>query len=397
MKLSAVLIRAGAIYAPEDLGPGEVLMLHDRVAAIGPKLTLPEWVTPTIIDAPEGMLIPGFVDMHVHMAGGGGEGGPLFRTPEIRLSQLIRAGVTSVVGVLGTDGTTRSVSGLLAKARALGDQGLSTWIYTGAYEIPTRTITGSARDDIILIDRVIGIGEIAINDHRGSHPSDQELLHLASEARVGGLLAGKPGILHLHVGEGKSGLRSLFRVVEIGDLPISTFVPTHLNRHPRILADAVTWGNQGGYCDLTTGIVPTASEPEGLSAADSAVILQQQGVPWEHISFSSDAQGSIPVFDEQGHLIRMDIGSAHTLFDEVVKLQKKTGWSWERCIRPITSTPARILGQNDIGQLKVGSIAHAVLIKDTQIDTVIAKGHIMMNQGRIMHWDTFEQGDSHGY
>ena len=72
--------------------------------------------------------MPGFIDGHVHMTGGGGEGGYATRTPELSLSDAIRGGVTTIVGCLGTDGVTRSLAALLAKARALDEEGISTFI-----------------------------------------------------------------------------------------------------------------------------------------------------------------------------------------------------------------------------------------------------------------------------
>ena len=71
--------------------------------------------------------------------GGGGEGGFSTRTPEATLSDLTTAGVTTVVGTLGTDGIARDMNALLAKARGLEEEGITTYIYTGSYRLPLRT------------------------------------------------------------------------------------------------------------------------------------------------------------------------------------------------------------------------------------------------------------------
>ncbi|CAF1596304.1 unnamed protein product, partial [Rotaria sordida] len=69
------------------------------------------------------VIIPGLIDVHVHAIGGGGEQGPYSRTPESRLSHLINGGLTTIVGILGTDGMTRSLSSLLQKMKSLEHDG----------------------------------------------------------------------------------------------------------------------------------------------------------------------------------------------------------------------------------------------------------------------------------
>ena len=167
------------------------------------------------------LVCPGIIDQHVHITGGGGEQGPISRIPEIMFSELVEAGVTTVVGVLGFDSITRSVAGLLAKARGLEAEGITTYIYTGSYGSPTETLTGRVLTDIVLLDKVIGVGEIALSDYRSFHPSLEDLRVLASEAMAGGMLGGKAGILHLHVGDGREGLGSLFRLLDESDFPLN--------------------------------------------------------------------------------------------------------------------------------------------------------------------------------
>lgn len=390
MKSRALLIHQGEVFAPTPMGIQDVLIINEQIVAIGSRLEIPSWCDGTVISAKGHMVFPGFVDQHVHLAGGGGEGGPEFRTPEISLTALTKAGVTTAVGVLGTDGTTRSVAGLLAAARGLEAEGLSTFIYTGAYEVPTRTITDTPRNDVVLIDKVIGIGEIAVSDHRGSHPSDRTLAQLASEARVGGLLSGKAGVLHLHLGSGPRQLQPVYEVLAMADIPINTFVPTHLNRNSRLLSDAVELGHRGGWLDLTTGIVPTSDDPDAVDPADAMIFLRDQGVPWNHISFSSDAQGSAPTFDAKGHLTKMAMGSATTTWQAVLGLVQR-GIPWHQAIEPVTSTPATILQLSRVGRLEPGAIAHLVLIQDDTISKVVSKGTLMVDDARPIVFGPYEQ------
>ncbi len=391
MKILATLVRGAEVFAPEALGPVDVLSVGECIAAIGPHLEMPAWSEGVEFNGRGAVLIPGLIDQHVHIAGGGGEGGPQNRTPEVQLSQLTTNGITTVVGVLGTDGTTRSVAELLAKARALAYEGISAWIYTGAYDVPTRTVTGSARRDIVLLDRVLGVGEVALSDQRGSHPSVQALAELAAEARVGGLLAGKAGVLHLHLGSGRRHLQSLIDIVDAYDIPIETFVPTHLNRNRGLLASALTYGKRGGWLDITSGISPDATEPEAIDPAQALLDLWHQGVPWDHLSMSSDAQGSAPVFDGAGHLVGMGIGKADTLWQALCRLVRDHGLDWSQALKPVTTTPATVLKLSTAGRLAVGQRADYILVRDHAIDSVVARGRVMVRDRQPKVFGVFER------
>ena len=164
------LIKNIHVYAPEDVGIKDVLV-DEKIIKIGDNLPVIEEYDVEVIDGTGKILVPGFIDCHVHILGGGGEGGARTRTPEIMLSDITTAGVTTVVGCLGTDGTTRTMTNLLAKAKGLEEEGISTYVYTGSYQVPVKTLTGSVTDDIILFDKIIGCGEIAISDHLSRFPN----------------------------------------------------------------------------------------------------------------------------------------------------------------------------------------------------------------------------------
>jgi len=389
--MQALLIRHARLWAPEPLGLRDVLIVGEQIAAIGTNLELPPWANPACAWDAEGHdVIPGLVDLHVHIAGGGGEGGPVNRTPEIQLSQLTTAGITTVVGVLGTDATTRSVQELLAKARALEGEGLTAWIYTGAYQVPTRTITDSPRNDLILIDRVVGVGEIAVSDQRGSHSSPRELARLAAEARVGGMLGGKAGILHCHVGDGPGGLSPLEDMLSVGDVPLDTLLPTHLNRHSALVDQAAAWARRGGYVDFTTDIRPVPEDPAAVPAHEAALRLRAAHVPWDRITFSSDAQGSAPIFDLAGRLTRGGVGSPRTLWEEVRALVDQ-GLPLDVALRPVTTSPAERLKLPHRGRIAVGAGGDLVMLDDhLGIAMVAARGRILVENGRAVVHGRFE-------
>jgi len=241
------LIRSATVFAPEPQGEKDVLIAGRQIVAVeepgriqvaGPHID--------VVEALGKSILPGLIDPHVHILGGGGEGGPATRAPEIRVEDIVAAGVTTVIGCLGTDGTTRHMESLLAKARALEAEGISTFIYSGSYEIPPRTITGSIRGDLVLIDKVIGAGEVAISDHRSSQPTFEEIARLAADCRVGGMLGGKAGVLHLHLGDGPRRLELLFRLAGETEIPPAQVVPTHVNRNPELFDEALRWAQAGG-------------------------------------------------------------------------------------------------------------------------------------------------------
>ncbi len=158
-----------------------------------------------VIDIDNNIVIPGLIDQHVHLIGGGGEGGFHTRTPEAQLSRITKAGVTTVVGLLGTDGTARNLEALYAKTCALNTEGITAYMLSGSYEYPSVTLTGSVKRDVVLIDRVIGV-KVAHSDHRSSHLTKEEMTRLAQDVRVGSMIAGKAGIVTIHMGDGKDNL-----------------------------------------------------------------------------------------------------------------------------------------------------------------------------------------------
>lgn len=386
------IIKRAHVFQPKDLGIKDVLIGGRQILAIGDDLSihgaLPEV---NIIDADGLYLFPGLIDAHVHMAGGGGEGGFHYRTPEISLSHLTTSGVTTAVGVLGTDGVTRSTRELLAKANGLDYEGITTYIYCGAYQVPTRTITGMPRSDIVLIDKVIGVGEIAISDSRSSHPDEQEIAELSSEAHVGGLLSGKAGVVHFHVGDDDSHLDILHSVTHKTELPMNVFMPTHLNRNPGLLDAAVEWGKIGGYVDVTSGIRPDKHDHVSVKPAKAIRKLLDAGVKSGHITMSSDSNGSSPIFNDQGKLVAMGIGNIATLWEETVDAIRDEGIPIETAISIVTLHVSRILKLHHKGRVKAGCDADLILCDDAfRIQHVFCKGRQMVEDAKPLVFGTFE-------
>jgi beta-aspartyl-dipeptidase (metallo-type) len=385
------LIKNGQVFAPEPLGVKDVLIAGGRLAAVrGPGSVRVSGTDMTTIDASGKYVVPGLIDTHVHILGGGGEGGPATRAPEIRVEDIIGSGVTTLVGCLGTDGTTRHMESLLAKARGLEAEGISTFIYSGSYEVPVRTFTGSVRTDLILIDKVIGAGEIAVSDHRSSQPTFEEFARLAAECRVGGMLGGKAGILHCHLGDGPRKLDYFFRLIGETEIPPTQVMPTHINRNRELFEEGIRWIKAGGFVDLTTGPDPDPAKEPDVSIEDCARLFQESGVPVERWTVSSDSNGSFPVFDKSGKLIALTIASQKDLFRKFLDVVRKGLLKLEDALRPFATNATDFYKLARKGRIAEGLDADVLILNENlELDTVIAGGRRMMENGKVIARGTF--------
>lgn len=384
-----LLIRRGDVYAPEPLGVRDVLCAGGRIVGLSNDLEPPGGVDVQVIDAGGQKVVPGLIDGHIHIAGAGGEGGPATRTPEMPLSWMIQAGITTVVGLLGTDGVTRSLDSLLMKAKGLRAEGVSAWMWTGSYQLPPPTLTGDVARDIAIIEEVIGVGEIAIADHRSSNPTALDLVRLAKEARRGGMLGGKCGLVHLHLGDAEDPFSVVQEAVRSSELGFAQFYPTHINRNPHCFDQAKQYG-------IEAPVDITACGWRGLGADDvkpSRALreLLEAGVPNAHITMSSDACGSLPEFDAHGELVGLTSGKPGEIWREIVDAVRNEGLELSQALDAVTANPAAILRLPGKGSLTVGADADLLLI-DSELDVqaVVAGGELFMQHGALLRQGTFE-------
>jgi len=385
------LIKKADVYAPSPLGINDILICDGRIAAIEPDISL-TGAHVTTIDANGLIAVPGLLDTLVHITGGGGEGGFHTRTPQMSLTDASLFGVTTVVGALGTDATTRTLTDLVAKCRALETEGLTAYCYTGSYQLPVRTYTGNVTDDIVMLDKVIGVGEVAIADHRASHASVHELVRVASDARVGGMLSGKAGIVSIHTGDDDSALSMLHNAVAESAIPAAQFYPTHINRNQFLLDKGVSWANAGGYIDMTTSTNAQFIAEGEIPAADAVAYCLENGVPASHITMSSDGNASLPVFDDRGELVGLEVGKVSSLYESLISLSKMPGILLEDALAVVTSTPASILKLHHKGHLCAGKDADVLLCEpgSLTLSHVYAKGQLMAHNGHALVKGTFE-------
>ncbi len=383
------LIKNADIYTPQSIGTGHILLAGGKVIYAGKTLPGVDLAgLGEIVDAGGAPVIPGLMDCHVHVTGGGGEDGFSTQALPVPLSQFTLYGVTSVVGLLGTDDETRSTAGLLARTRGLREEGLSAWCWTGGYHIPPTTLTGSVRGDIVNIDCIIGVGEVAISDHRSSQPTMDELARLASEAHVAGLLSRKAGIVHLHLGDGARGLSMVRRLLEETELPPRVFHPTHVNRRKELFEEACELSRRNVAIDVTA--FPVEEGENAWSAPDAWELFHELGCPAEKITISSDGGGCLPEFDSNGDLLKMKFATSAGLPETLSELVSR-GRALEAVLPAMTSNVAGALRLSHKGRIQAGFDADIVFLDENcGVRHVMAGGSWMVQDGAPVVKGVFE-------
>ncbi len=366
------LLQGAHLFAPEDRGICDVLLANGKIIAVG--ADIPGDIVPdcTVINLSGRMLCPGFIDQHVHLIGGGGEAGPTTRTPEVSLSRLTEAGITTVVGLLGTDSVSRHPASLLAKTRALNEEDHRRML-TGAYHVPSPTITGSV-EKVALIDRVIGV-KCAVSDHRSAAPgginSPAWPPNHALAACWGKLVSA------FSYGQQQKGLQPLYDITENSDVPIGKLLPTHVNRSESLFEQALAFALKGGVIDITTSIPDPVAPAEGIARAVKA------GVPLSRVTLSSDGNGSQPLFDAAGNLTGIGVAGFESLLETLQTLVNHYGFSLTDALRPLTTSVAAFLSLDGKGEIRPGNDADLLVFsEDLRIEQVYARGKRMVNEGK---------------
>ena len=374
------LLKNVQIFRDGQWKPSELLIADKRIAAVANKIGC-EYDGMEVIDGKGMRAIPGYMDQHIHITGGGGEGGFSNQVPPLKFSAPVKAGITTIVGLLGTDGTTRSVESLVAKAKAFREQGLTCFCLTGAYQYPSPTVTGSVRRDIVMLEECIGV-KIAICDHRSATITREELIRLASDAHQAGVLSGKPGIVHLHTGSGKDQLNIIFEALEHSEVPIATFRPTHVAGK---IDQAIQFANMGGFIDITC-------DPDNMEKRCALIHRAMIECPKGSVTLSTDGNGSLPVWNEKKEMIGIGAGKVSSLHDTVKGLVNYEKLPLEEAITIATCNPAKALGlEGKKGCLTPGADADILLLDEQlNIDTTIALGRVLLQGGKMQVFCNFE-------
>jgi beta-aspartyl-dipeptidase (metallo-type) len=389
-----IVIRNGELFSPRALGRCDILIGGGKILAIDKSIQagmLPGEVD--TIDAAGLAVVPGFIDGHQHFTGGGGEGGFHTRTPEMQLSMNTANGVTTAVGLLGTDALTRSVESLYAKTQSFNAEGLTAFMLTGSYWHPSPTITGSVARDLVYLQPVIGC-KLALSDIRGPHLEAADLAALAAEIRVAALVADKPGFITVHTGTKPGGLDLIFEIIRKHATRPDMFIPTHINRkNPRLEDQVLELARLGAVVDATCMNSLPAADGVQMSAADFACMADANGL-FDRVAFSSDAGGSLPVWNEdRSRIVSMGIGTPASLLFELSSLVNTKGMKLEKALCPLTTTPARVYGLAGVkGELKVGADADILVLDPGKmaVRDLLARGTVMIRNRVVERKGYFE-------
>jgi len=387
--MSITIIKNADLYTPDPIGIMNLLVSGSKVTAISTDdFQLSDNIEVEVIDLQGSKLLPGFIDAHAHITGGGGEAGFATQVPPVPISDFTGAGVTTVVGLLGTDDTTRSIGNLLSRVYGLREEGMSAYCWTGGYHYPLTTLMGSAKKDMVYLEPVIGIGEFAISDHRSSQPTFDEVIRLASETHVAGLMTGKAGIIHFHLGDGDRKLALLERAIKETELPARIFNATHVNRNKPLFDHACELIKLGCYIDLTA--FPEGFSDPGWSAAEAVALAIERNLPLDRITISSDGGGCMPDFDSCGELVRMDFGRAETLA-ETLRAALQKGVSLSQILPMYTSNVANLLRFPNKGRIAVDCDADLIVLNEkNEVSDVMVLGTWHKRNHKMCIKGTFE-------
>jgi beta-aspartyl-dipeptidase (metallo-type) len=279
--------------------------------------------------------------------------------------ELIKGGITTVVGTLGTDNTMRTPVELLAKVKALGEEGFSAFMYSGGYTIPPATLMGSLRNDVMFIDEVVGAGEIAVSDTRAVTPTSRDFATVVIETRVGGMLARKAGVTHVHVGANPKGLQPVIDALDEFTLEPSSIYPTHITRSNATMRQAIALARRGSFVDIDT--------TEG-DLAESLASFERLGGPFEQLTISTDAGGDSPT-----NLLQQLAAAADA------------GRPLARLLPLVTLNTARVLHLPTKGRLAPGHDADVLVLDPDRLEAihVIARGKLLMTDREIVKQPQF--------
>lgn len=361
----------------------DIMIVGNKIAAIDTKIDL-SGVKHSTIDMQGRLITSGLIDIHVHTIGGGGQTGFFSLAPEVKVSSLVACGTTTVVGMLGTDGFVKQLPQLYAKTMSLRQNGLSAYMLTGFYGLPTPTITDSITEDLIYIDPIVGC-KIAICDDRSSFPTEQELLRIINSVRLGGFTSAKGGVMHVHLGALADGMDLLLDIAKKYPTLVSYISPTHTIRTERLFNQAIEFAKMGGMMDISTGGTKFTDPYKGVLYA------LERGVDIGSMTFSSDGNAGVRKIDASKGIDTYTLAPLHLNLEQTVKLITEGGLPERDAFKLVTENAAKTMKLKSKGKIEVGYDADfCVFDSSYKLTDVLSQGNVMMAEGIIVKQGNFE-------
>lgn len=352
----------------------DILLSNEKIIAIGERFDV-GGLEVTTMDMQGAICTPGLIDIHVHTSGGGGQTGFFSLAPPVKVSDLISCGTTSVVGLLGTDGFVKLLPDLYAKTMSLRMNGISAYMLTGFYGLPTPTITDCIANDLIFIDPIIGC-KIAICDDRSAFPTEKDLIQIISQVRLGGFTSAKKGVMHIHLGALPEGMQVLIDIAKKYPSLISYISPTHVIRTQPLFEQAIEFAKMGGMIDITTG------GTQYVEPYKAVLYALEKGVSINSMTFSSDGNGGVRKVNPTTGEETYTLAPLHRNLEQVIKLITEGNLSPVDAFKLVTQNSAKTMNLKNKGEIKVGFDADLCFFDEKyNLHTVISKGKLMMQDG----------------
>lgn len=382
--MTTTLLTGGTVYSPDPLGRVDVLLVGTNVAAIFPHGKVAAAAVEGIlgdvteIDCNGATLVPGLVDGHLHIIGGGGGQGTESRIPELPADAILEAGITTCVGMPGVDTVSRSPSALHARASALSRLGVRSFTMAGGFRWPAPTVSGDLFTDLYHLDGLLGV-KIALGERLATAPDLAELTRLLTELQWLRGATGKAAVLHVHLGTRNSPVNLIRDALDASGADPSRVQITHANYSAATLDAAVELASIGCTIDVNPLLNP--GRVAGAVAPVEAIRrLLSEGRGPEGITVSSDGNASVPRILPHGELERFSYQLS--LLDLVSALVSEGVADLSTALGFVTRNPARALGIEPIGSIAVGAPADLVVLDDElAVRHVVASGRLVVRDG----------------
>ena len=129
---------------------------------------------------------------------------------------------------------------------------------------------------------------------------------------------------------------------------------------------------------------------KSVSLEDADLRCLEKQVPLDRITVSSDSNGSIPHFDDQGKLLGLTIATQEDLLEKLRVLVKKKILSLPDSLRLFSTNSAHFYKFDQKGEIQAGKDADMLLLdKDHNLTDSFARGQRMLAEGKLMVRSTF--------